>query len=97
MRARGLVLDGGGQEQMADALEAGTAKLFVRDALGLERRFELLAALALASQHRREVFGVTGALSLEEAHLAQLRFVLEANGLLPAVNLREVAGHANGL
>ena len=97
MRAGGLVLDRRGQEQVADALQAGAPQLFVRDALGLERRLELLAALALAPQHRREVFGVTRALPLEKAHLAQLRFVFEADGLLAAVDLREVARHANGL
>jgi hypothetical protein len=97
MRAGGLILDRGGQEQVADALETGAPELLVRNALGLERRFELLAALALTSQHRREVFGVAGALSLEKADLTQLRFVLEAHGLLAAVHLGKVAGHANSL
>jgi hypothetical protein len=97
MRASGLVLDRRREEQMADALQAGAPQLLVRDALGLERSFQLLAALALASQHGREIFGVTRALSLQETHLAELRLVFQSDGLLAAVDLSEVARHANRL
>src|SRR5712692_7930572 len=82
---------------MADALKTRAARLLVGLTLLLERVLELLAALPLGAEQLRQIFRVACALPLEHAQLVELRLVLRADALLAAVDLREVARHADRL
>ena len=82
---------------MADALEAGPAKLLVRDALVVERALQLQPSLALAAEHLREILRVARRLLFHERHLAEVRVDLLARALLALVDLGEIHGHPRGL